>query len=293
VGPHDPEAGPHGESWRKPQPPHGGIRLAHDTPAGAAQHVPGVGLVVEGPDPEKPLVAVPFGRSFQEAPELDLGHPLLEDLPAFLVHLLSYIPCYSHELNLKRGLDLADVSYDRRGVHESGVRKEVLVPEGFPHGRDVQLQSQGLGKSALVVGYQGRELVGGLESYHHLQRRFHPGPFQFPPDHEQRLSLQRHEEETVLRGPRKIGTVHLLNHQESLHPFLLHTLSEPGQPVLYLLPWGVPETQGLAQLLQFPSHPVFIPHSPSSLLYITVLSALRVSAFSRLIHSMKEANHGE
>ncbi len=72
--------------------------------------MPGIGLIVEGPDPEEAFMPIPLGRSFQKTPKLNLGHALLENLSCFLVDFFPDLCSRPHQFNLKRGFDLTRLS---------------------------------------------------------------------------------------------------------------------------------------------------------------------------------------
>ena len=75
---------PTGKAGETPRSSHGRVRLADDAPRRAAEHVPGVGLVVDGPDPGQPLMAVLLGGEVQHPAHLNLRLSKLDEAPGLL-----------------------------------------------------------------------------------------------------------------------------------------------------------------------------------------------------------------
>ncbi|RLA98146.1 MAG: hypothetical protein DRG32_02075 [Deltaproteobacteria bacterium] len=85
-----------------------------------------------------------------------------------------------------------------------------------------------------MIPYQGGDLPEGTQGKHPLQRGLFLGPWQEPPDEEELLS-EGEEEDPFLHRPAKVEEVDVLEDQRPFYPFLLHPLTEPFDPVPYLL----------------------------------------------------------
>ena len=104
--------------------------------------------------------------------------------------------------------------------------------KGGDQGQGIEFESQSLGESPVVSPDEVRKLAGGLYAGHHLQGRFHAGPFKFPLHHEKGSALKRNKEKGVLSGAGKIKIVHLLHDEKGVDTALGHRCPEPSETVL-------------------------------------------------------------
>jgi hypothetical protein len=57
-------------------------------------------------------MAIPLGSGVQKAPKFNFRHPLFENRLGIDINPLSYVPCRSHETDLKWRFDLTDIMED-------------------------------------------------------------------------------------------------------------------------------------------------------------------------------------
>ena len=203
-----------------PEPPHGRIGLAYDTARTAAQYVPGVGLVVERPHPQDAFMAEGLGISLQQAAQLDLAHPFVQDLGDFRVHFLRDRRGLFHERDLEGRFLFSHRLRHGRRVDELRSRKQVPVLHHHVVGHHVELQSDPFHPRHVRL-----YLLKGLERYHLFQGRFPPRPLQLPSDKEHGVAFEGHKEEGVLHGAGEIIVIDLIMEKSRIETALFHEWS--------------------------------------------------------------------